>query len=92
MDFNALNQKIKECAEFARACNLHHLAAELQPSIWVSGELVDSLRGRVESVQFLVKINKPKNEMGQHFMLALRDLEKILGCEEAGLVKQTKIA
>ncbi|NDC25534.1 MAG: hypothetical protein EBZ49_15595 [Proteobacteria bacterium] len=62
MDFNALNQKIKECAEFA------------------------------ESVQFLVKINKPKNEMGQHFMLALRDLEKILGCEEAGLVKQTKIA
>ena len=92
MDFNALNQKIKECAEFARACNLHYLAVELQPSIWVSEELVDGLRGRVEAVQFLVKINKPKNEMGQHFMLALTDLGKILGCEEGNAIKQARVA
>lgn len=92
MDFELVNKKVRECAALARACGMHHVAAELGPTIWFNEESVDALKGRIHAVQVLVGLNRPKGEMASRFISSLYSLGRDLGDNSVGHSEQLKIA
>ena len=71
---------------------MHHVAAELGPTIWVNEETVDALKGRIHAVQVFVGLNAPKGEVASRFISALYSLGRDLGNNSVGHPEQLKIA